>query len=270
MSFMGMPFEELAESIPDLFDTLNRTTSQLGAFHPQTLDVVNRLAIAFWEIGDIPQAIGLLEQAIEANACPGPEAHSECVVRVKPEAHSECVVRAKPEAHSECVVRAKPEAHSECVVRAEDDPVRSLLLCTLADIMVEQARWDRAAVLYREVLEACLRRFGSNHASSLAAKGDLALVLFELGQADEASELEREASESARKHLGKTHPVTCVLAWNRAARLENNGDGSAARTILVDDLVWLLTEEDANLETDHHTIKAMLAKRWEWQSAPVC
>jgi tetratricopeptide (TPR) repeat protein len=243
---MGMPFQEIQESIPDLFDALNRTTSQLGAFHPQTLDVVNRLAIAFWEIGDIPQAIGLLEQAIEANACPGPEAHSECVVRVK------------------------PEAHSECVVRVQDDPVRSRLLGTLAEIMVEQARWDRAAVLYREVLEACIRRLGSNHASSLAAKGDLALALFELGQADEASELEQEASEAARKHLGKMHPVTCVLAWNRAARLDNNGDGNAARTILVNDLVWLLTEEDANLETDHHTIKAMLARRWEWQSAPVC
>jgi tetratricopeptide (TPR) repeat protein len=232
--FEETPLRDAEESIPDLFDALSQTTSQLGAFHPQTLDVVNRLAIAFWEIGDVPQAIGLLEQAIEANACSGPEAHSEHVVRVK------------------------------------DDPVCSRLRCTLAEIMVEQARWDRAAALYREVLEACIRRFGSNHASSLAAKGDLALVLFELGQADAASKLEREASETARKHLGKTHPVTCVLAWNRAARLENSGDGNAARTILVDDLVWLLTEEDANLETDHHTIKAMLAKRWEWQSAPVC
>jgi tetratricopeptide (TPR) repeat protein len=191
---MGLPFQEVQESIPDLFDALNRTTSQLGAFHPQTLDVVNRLAIALWEIGDIAQAIGLLEQAIEANGCSGPEAHSECVVRVK------------------------------------DDPVHSRLLCTLAEIMVEQARWDRAATLYREVLEGCIRRFGSNHASSLAAKGDLALALFELGQADEASELEREASESAREHLGKTHPVTCVLAWNRAARLENDGDGNAGQS----------------------------------------
>jgi tetratricopeptide (TPR) repeat protein len=182
LSFIGAPLQEAEGSIPDLFDVLNRTASRLGAFHPQTLDAVNRLAIAFWETGDIPQAIRLLEEAIEANACSGP-----------------------------------------------DDPVRSLLVCTLADIMVEQARWDRAATLYREVLEACIRRFGSNHATSLAAKGDLAFVLFELGQTDEASELEREASEAARKHLGKTHSVTCVLAWNRAARLENNGDGSAAR-----------------------------------------
>jgi hypothetical protein len=148
--------------------------------------------------------------------------------------------------------------------------VRSNLLCTLAEIMGEQALWDRAAILYREALEACIRRFGSNHASSLTAKGDLALVLFELGEANEACELEREASEGARTHLGKAHPVTCVLAWNRALRLENDGDGNAARTILVDDLAWLLTEQDAKLETDHRTVKAMLAKRWGSQSAAVC
>jgi tetratricopeptide (TPR) repeat protein len=218
---MRMP--EVDESIPHLFDVLDRTTCQFGAFHAQTLDVANRLAIAFWKIGDIPQAIGLLEQAIEAIACSGP-----------------------------------------------DYPVRSDLLCTLAEIMVEQARWDRAAILYRQVLEASIRRFGSQHPSSLTAKGDLALVLFELGEANEACELEREASECARKHLGKTHPVTCVLAWNRALRLENNGDGNAARTILMDDLAWLLTAEDANLETDHRVVKAMLAQRWGWQFAAVC
>jgi tetratricopeptide (TPR) repeat protein len=223
LSFLGMPFREVEDSIPDLFDLLDRTTSQFGAFHPQTLDVANRLAIAFWKIGDTPQAIGLLEQAIEAIACSGP-----------------------------------------------DHPGRSDLLCTLAEIMVEQARWERAAMLYREVLEASVRRFGSNHASSLTAKGDLALVLFELGEANEACDFEKEAWESASKHLGKTHPVTCVLAWNRALRLENNGDGNAARTILVDDLAWLLTEEDANLEADHHAVKAMLAHRWGWQSAAVC
>jgi succinate dehydrogenase/fumarate reductase flavoprotein subunit len=33
---------------------------------------------------------------------------------------------------------------------------------------------------------------------------------------EEADLLEREALESARTHLGNTHSVTCVRAWNRA------------------------------------------------------
>ena len=220
---MEMPLRDGEESVLELFEALGRTTAQFGAFHPRTLGVANRLAIAFWKIGDIPQAVGLLEQAIEASAGSG-----------------------------------------------QDYAVRSQLLCTLAEIMVEQASWERAAMLYREVLESSVRRFGSNHASSLTAKGDLALVLSELGEMAEACELEQEAWESARKHLGKTHPVTCVLAWNRSLRLESNGDGNAARAILVNDLAWLLTEDDANLETDHHVVKAMLAQRWGSECAAVC
>jgi hypothetical protein len=96
------------------------------------------------------------------------------------------------------------------------------------------------------------------------------LFYLKLGEANEACKLEREASESARDHLGKTHPVTRVLSWNRALRLENNGDGNAARTSLIDDLAWLLTAEDANLEIDHRVVKAMLAQRWDWRFAAVC
>jgi Tetratricopeptide repeat len=217
-----MQFRE-QESIPDLFDEVDWSTSRFGASHPQTVAMVNRLAIALWKVGDIHQAVDLLNQAVEATACTVPDHRVQCD-----------------------------------------------LLCTLGEIMVEQARWDEAAKIYPEVLESCTRWFGLDHPSSLAAKSDLVAVLFELGEGTEAAKLEREAWESAREHLGRRHAVTCVLAWNRALRLEENGDGNAARAILVDDLLWLLTEEDANLETDHHTVKALLAKRWGSQTAKVC
>ena len=59
--------------------------------------------------------------------------------------------------------------------------------------------------ILREVLECRVRYAGTNHPDSLAAKGDLAAVLFELGQDEEAGWLESDALESARTHLGKTH-----------------------------------------------------------------
>lgn len=210
-----MPSRGAKESIIDLFDEVDRNTSQFGAFHPLTLATINRLAIALWDVGDIPQAVDLLHQAIEATVSFAP-------------------------------------AHS----------VRCDLLCTLGELMVDQSHWNEAAMIYREALQSCVRQFGSKHPHSLAATGDLVGVLFELGETTEAAELEREACEGARKHLGRRHAVTCVLAWNRALRLEENGDGNAARTILVDDLSWLLTAEDANLESDHQTVKVLLAERW--------
>jgi len=219
---MELPAAGFEEPIPDLLNTLHRSTTQFGAAHPRTIAVANRLAVALWTAGDTVQAISLLEEALAAI--------------------------------------------SSCA----EHPFRTDLLCTLGEIMVEQARWEQAALIYREVLETCVRRCGLNHASSLAAKGDLAAVLFELGQGGEAAELEREACESAGKHLGKAHPVTCVLAWNRALRLERNGDGSAARAIVIDDLLWLLTEEDAHLQADHRAVKALLAQRYGWETAPAC
>jgi tetratricopeptide (TPR) repeat protein len=151
-----------------------------------------------------------------------------------------------------------------------EHPVRTDVLCTLGEIMLEQAQWEQASRIYREVLEYCVRRSGGNHASSLAAKGDLAFVLFELGAEREADQLEREAFENARIHLGKTRPVSCVLAWNRAVRRENGGDVDSARTIFVNELLWLLAENDDKLAADQKTIRAMLAKRLNWDAPRVC
>jgi hypothetical protein len=151
-----------------------------------------------------------------------------------------------------------------------DHPVRLEILSTLAEILVEQSQWEHAAVIYREVLDLCIRRSGENHPSSLAAKGDLAMVLFELGQTGEATRIESQACEGARIHLGRTHPVSCVLAWNRALRCETNGDADAARSIVVGELAWLLAEADETLAADQQTIRTMLAKRLNWGSASVC
>ena len=92
-----------------------------GPYHPETLAVANDLAIAFWDAGDIGQALAILEQTVENTLA--------------------------------------------------EHRVRSELLCTLGEIMVGQAQFERAASIYREVLQFCTRRSGANHPSTLAAKG---------------------------------------------------------------------------------------------------
>lgn len=62
-----------------------------------------------------------------------------------------------------------------------EHPMRVNVLSTLGEIMAEQRHLEQASVILREVLECRVRSAGANHASSLAAKGDLAAVLFELG-----------------------------------------------------------------------------------------
>jgi tetratricopeptide (TPR) repeat protein len=151
-----------------------------------------------------------------------------------------------------------------------EHPVRMDVLCTLGEIMLEQAQWEQASRIYREVLEYSVRRSGANHASSLRAKGDLAFALFEMGADKEAAQLEQEAFENAQVHLGKTHPVSSVLAWNRAVRYENSGDMDSARAIVVNELLWLLAENEDELAADQKTVRAILAKRLNWDAARVC
>jgi tetratricopeptide (TPR) repeat protein len=152
----------------------------------------------------------------------------------------------------------------------QDDGIRIDLLCTLGDIMAEQSQWERASVIYREVLELCILRSGESHPSSLAAMGDLAVVLFELEDNDEAERLEGQAWERARVHLDKTHPVRCVLAWNRALRYEKCEEPEFARSVITTELAWLLTEDESQLNDDQLAIRTMVARRFNWDEARVC
>jgi tetratricopeptide (TPR) repeat protein len=151
-----------------------------------------------------------------------------------------------------------------------DQIVRADILSTLAEILVENGQLEQAGVIYREALEISVRQLGDTHPSSLAAMGDLATVLFELGQTTEASFLEGQAYAGARRHLGPAHPVTCVLAWNRSLRCETAGEADKAKSIVTEELAWLLTHEGEPLSADQQMIRTMLARRLNWDSASVC
>lgn len=109
------------------------------------------------------------------------------------------------------------------------------LLSTLGEILPEQDDREEVVVVLREVLAICNAQFGPVHPVTLAARGDLAVILFGLGETSEAARQESEALADARIQFGSHHPVTCVLAWNRALRLESVGDKDSARRIVVDD-----------------------------------
>lgn len=156
-----------------------------------------------------------------------------------------------------------PSPEGNCSARVD-------LLSTLGEILFEQRRLDQALTAYSEAWERHVRQAGANHPNSLAAQGDLAAVLFELGRYDQADRLEAEAFESARTHLGNAHAVTCVLAWNRTRNHERRGDLDSAKQVVVDQLTWLLAANPAGLETDHLIVRSMLSDRLNWENAQAC
>jgi len=57
-------FEKSAE-IPALLAALESSADRFGSYHPSTLSVVNKLAVAFWHAGEIDRAVGLLDRALD-------------------------------------------------------------------------------------------------------------------------------------------------------------------------------------------------------------
>jgi hypothetical protein len=151
-----------------------------------------------------------------------------------------------------------------------DHAARVDILSTLGEVLLEEYQLERSAAAFREVVDCCIRLEGAMHAATLAAQGDLAVVLFELGQTHEATWLEREALGNARTHLGKTHSITCVLAWNQVLRNRNRGDSEGARKVLLNELIWLLAQDPSSLEADQRTIRTMIVAQFNWDSATVC
>jgi hypothetical protein len=129
---------------------------------------------------------------------------------------------------------------------------------------------ENAATILKHAVACLTSSLGTNHPATLAAKGDFAAILIELGRDAEGSSLELEAFEKARVHLGKAHAITTVLAWNGALTCERAGDIDAAREIITRELIWLLTESPALLEEDQNKVRAMLAKRLKWDNARAC
>ena len=76
-------------------------------------------------------------------------------------------------------------------------------LVELAIAMGDAGDVDGGIALLQEALDCATSSLGANRPESLAAKGDMAAVLFELGPEEEASSLEREAFEGARTYFGE-------------------------------------------------------------------
>jgi hypothetical protein len=66
--------------------------------------------------------------------------------------------------------------------------VRMKAIEALRDVFLAQGDYRRAAVVQREILECQVQRFGPEHAETMAARGRLAMILFDTTGCDLAKE----------------------------------------------------------------------------------
>ena len=99
----------------------------------------------------------------------------------------------------------------------------------LGAILRAQGKADEAAALrasyyLADLEEAAERTLGAEHPHTLASVNNLALLLQDQGQLEEAAPLFRRDLEASERTLGAEHPDTLVSMYNLAAMLEKTGD----------------------------------------------
>ena len=76
--------------------------------------------------------------------------------------------------------------------------------------------------------EGLRETIGARHSDTLAAQGNVASVLWELGRLEESEESYRQVFEGFRETLGPRHPNTVTFAQYLASLLLKRGDTTGA------------------------------------------
>jgi hypothetical protein len=114
-----------------------------------------------------------------------------------------------------------------------------------------------AEKLQREVLVSRQKSFCSEHPATLSAMNNLAEILSAQGDLLGARNLQQTAFDISNETLGANDPQTCKTAWNLFNTLLKI-DRNAAKTVLTQNLFWLLNENQENLTSDLIYIKHQL------------
>lgn len=112
----------------------------------------------------------------------------------------------------------------------KDYPVLINVESALASIYFDQQKWDFAEILERGVLEKRTDSLGPDNCDTLAARGNLALVMKMKGEVEAALQEERLVLE-ARKRVGSRHRDTVVAMANLAHTLMATGEEAEASAL---------------------------------------
>lgn len=221
IEFLTTGGHQESPEIQVLESALDSYNDRFGPHHPLVLEVVERLALAWWREGEIFRALGLLDRTIQS-------------------------------------------------LPQEADTERADLLGLVWKIFFEQGQFESARHILTEVRASRIRARGPCHPDSLAAQGDLAVVLWQLGRDSEAQAMIAEALGNARVHPGPRDRVTCIIAWNAVLAAERRDDPKTACRIAAENLLWLLDGDPTLLDPDLREIREWVAARFTWSGAPVC
>jgi len=220
---------------------------------------------AYRNLGEYPQAVALLQSALEVPHLNGPddleraiEVHLE-LARVRAlqeelaeaERHAREALRLSGGRHAETVASAAALAalgdvlhrrgqlaQAEELLRASLERRRRLLgerdrevaatLAALGHLLRSRGEPHAAEPLYREALAIQREALGEDHPELATTMNDLAVLLIDANRYEAADSFLRQAIEVRRHTLGEDHPDVAIAVNNLAALLERRGNSEEA------------------------------------------
>lgn len=101
--------------------------------------------------------------------------------------------------------------------RDKTDEERSYAAAALSDALYSQGRYEDAAEMEKDILEADKEMYGVDHPNTLVSKGNLATTLNALGRHSEAADLQLEVLTTRNEVLGPEHPQSLISKSNLAS-----------------------------------------------------
>ena len=104
-------------------------------------------------------------------------------------------------------------------------------LCTQADIVYRQKKYEESEKLYRQVLRISIEIFGENHSESLKYMNTVGNFMAIQGRAAEAAPLFRQACRGREKIYGMEHPLTMESYGGLSSALCSEGNLDEAEVL---------------------------------------
>jgi tetratricopeptide (TPR) repeat protein len=213
----------------DLFAPLvSAFERRLGYDHPDTLAVMENLAITRNALGDHAKAQDLRERVLEASRRILGDEHTDTLSSMNSLA---ATLRdrgdyAGARELQERVLKARRQ------ILGDEHPDTLTSMSNLANTLAGQGDHAGSEALRKLVLEGRRRILGDEHPDTLFAMDNMALTRRARGDYAGARELQERALEAMRRRFGDEHPHTLSTMHNLANTLDAQGDHTGAEDLL--------------------------------------
>ena len=215
---------QAALSLSDAVDLLDET---LGPDHPRTLVARNNLAVAYWSVGRLEQAIPLFERTLtDRERILGPEHINALISRnnlAKAYQDAGKLEQAIPLFERTLADRER--------ILGPDHPDTLTSRNNLAGAYESVGRIKQAIDLYERTLADTERVLGPDHPDTLTSRNNLAYTYESVGRLEQAIDLYERTLADRERVLGPDHPDTLVSRNNLAYTYR-----SAGRLVQANDL----------------------------------